>query len=110
MADDEVPIAEGMPVENADGEPLGKLGALLIEEGEEDAEFLVLATAAGDRLVPFEAVLGVGDGNLVLDVPADAVARFPKLRPDADPTEEEMQAAYDVYDEGASEGSDEDSD
>lgn len=101
MDDEEVQLAEGMPVENADGEKLGTLGALLIEEGEEDAEFLVLRAGDADRLVPFEAVMGVGDGALVLDVPAAALARFPEVRADADPTEDEMQRAYEVFDEGA---------
>jgi hypothetical protein len=99
--DEEVALAEGMPAASPDGEPLGKLSALLIEEEEEDAEFLLLQAGDADRLIPFEAVLGVDEGTLILNVPAANVARFPKLRPDAEPTAEEMQLAYDVFDEGA---------
>jgi hypothetical protein len=107
---EDVPLEEGMPVENADGEKLGELGALLVEEDEDEAEFLVLRAAGADRLVPFAAVLGVGDGSLVLDVPADNVAKFPRLAPDAEPTEAQMDAAYEVFDSGASEAPDEDED
>ena len=105
---DEVPLAEGMPAANPDGESLGKLSALLIEEGEEQAEFLLLQSAGADRLVPFDAVLGVDEGTLLLDVPAANLARFPKLKPDAEPTADEMQLAYDVYDEGAGDWAEDD--
>jgi len=107
---EDVPLEEGMPVENADGEKLGELGALLVEEDEDEAEFLILKAKGVDRLVPFAAVLGVGDGSLVLDVPAANVDRFPALRADVEPTEAEMDSAYEVFDSGASEASDEDSD
>lgn len=108
--EDEVPLAEGMPAANPDGESLGKLSALLIEEGEEDAEFILLQSGGADRLVPFEAVLGVDEGTLLLDVPAANLGRFPQLRPNAEPTADEMQLAYDVYDEGATDWDEEEED
>lgn len=98
----EVELDEGMPVTNAEGEDLGTLGALLIEEDEEEAEFILLRTGDVERLVPFEAVLGVGDGSLVLDVPLENVTRFPVMREGAEPTSAEMEQAYRVFDEGAS--------
>jgi hypothetical protein len=99
--DEEVELKEGMPVENEAGEALGKLGGLLVAEDEEEAEFLVLAADGAERLIPFEAVLGVGDGNLVLDTPRAALVKYPKMKGGADPTEAEMELAYTVYDEHA---------
>lgn len=104
--EDEVALDEGMPVTNQEGEDLGTLGGLLIEEEEEEAEFILLRTGEKERLVPFEAILGVGDGSLVLDVPAANVDRFPLVREGSDPSNAEMEQAYRVFDEGASEDSD----
>lgn len=110
--EEEVALDEGMPVKNEEGEDLGTLGVLLIDEGDEDEnpEFLLLRVGAVDRLVPFEAVLGVGDGNLVLDVPVENVPRFPALQEGADPTPDEMELAYKIYDEGSTASDDEDDD
>jgi len=105
---DEVPLSEGMPVENEDGIALGRLSALLVEEDEEQAEFFLLDAKGTERLVPFEAILGVGDGVLIVDIPAENVDRFPKLAKDAEPTDDEMQLAYDVFDSGASDSDDSD--
>jgi PRC-barrel domain len=99
--DEEVDLHEGMPVTNEAGEKLGTLAALLVAEDEEEAEFLLLKAGDADRLVPFEAVLGVGDGDLILDVPAEALGKFPQIKPDHDPTESEMDKAYEVFDENA---------
>lgn len=107
---DEVPLSEGMPVENEEGAALGKLSALLVEEEDEDAEFLLLGANGADHLVPFEAIRGVDDGTLILDVPAANVSRFPKLKADAEPTQAEMDLAYEVYDEGATDADEEDED
>lgn len=111
-ADEEVALDEGMPVTNEEGVALGTLGALLIDEGdeEENPEFLLLRVGNVDRLVPFEAVLGVGDGSLVLDVPAENVDRFPHLKEGADPTADEMELAYKIYDEGSTASEDDDDD
>lgn len=106
--EEEVALDEGMPVTNPDGADLGTLGALLVEEEEDEAEFIILRTGDGvERLVPFEAVLGVGDGSLVLDVPAENVTRFPAVREGAEPTSAEMELAYRVFDEGASDDDEE---
>lgn len=99
--EEEVDLREGMPVSNEAGEKLGTLAALLVADDEEDAEFLLLKAGDADRLIPFEAVLGVGDGDLILDVPADALGHFPKIAPDQDPTDEQMDKAYEVFDENA---------
>jgi len=108
MEDEEVEVEldEGMPVENEEGDELGTLAGLLVEEDEEDAEFLLVATAAGERLVPFEAVLGVGDGKLVLDVRKEDLPRFPQVQGEG-PTDAEMELAYAVYDKGSGDDSDE---
>lgn len=98
---EEVELTEGMPVTSEDGQSLGKLSSLLIPEEEEDAEFLLIDVAGTDRLVPMEAVLGVGDGALILDVPATAVGKFPHLRSESEPTEDEIALAYRVYEENA---------
>lgn len=98
---EEVELKEGMPVTTEEGESLGKLSSLLVAEEEEEAEFLVLGTANGERLVPMNAVLGVGDGNLVLDVPPAALDKFPRVRADAEPTDDEIELAYRVYEENA---------
>lgn len=91
-----------MPVATEEGAPLGKLSALLVAEEEEEAEFLLVEHDGAERLVPFEAVLGVGDGALVLDVPTpDILAKFPRIRDQAEPTDDEMELAYQVYDENA---------
>lgn len=111
MVDEEdAPLAEGMPVINPNGEALGKLAALLLEEGEEEAEFMLIESGGVERLVPYEAVMGIDEGELVIAVPAQNVARFPKIGPDQDPTEDLMQQAYDVFDEGAADFEDEDED
>ena len=105
---EEVDLHEGMPVATEEGADLGKLAALLVAEDEEEAEFIVIAHGGKEHLVPFEAVLGVGDGNLVLDVPSPQVlAKFPAIRPNADPSDAEMELAYQVYDEHAAYGEDE---
>lgn len=106
--EDEVALDEGMPVKNQEGQDLGTLGALLVEEEEDQAEFLILRTGDVERLLPFEAVLGVGDGTLVLDVPAQNVTRFPIVREGTDPTSAEMELAYRVFDEGASDNDEDD--
>ncbi len=104
---EEVDLREGMPVATEGGASLGTLSALLVAEEEDEAEFLLIAHAGKERLVPFEAVLGVGDGSLVLDVPSpDILAKFPHIRDQADPTEDEMELAYQVYDENAEFGDD----
>ena len=100
-----------MPVATEEGASLGKLSALLVAEEEEEAEFILVEHNGAERLVPFEAVLGVGDGSLVLDVPTpDVLAKFPRIRDQADPTDAEMELAYKVYDENAAYGDDEEDD
>lgn len=99
--EDEVELREGMPVANEAGDKLGVLAALLIAEDEEEAEFLILKAGDDERLVPFEAVLGVGDGELVLDVPANVVTQYPAVTADQEPSDEQMELAYKVYDETA---------
>ena len=107
MADDDelVDLHEGMPVTNEDGEALGKLSALLIPEAEdgeeEEAEFLIVKAGADERLVPFEAVLGVGDGELILDATLDVMPRYPKVSSNEDPSDEACEKAYEVYEETA---------
>lgn len=99
---EEVDLHEGMPVATEEGANLGKLSALLVAEDEEEAEFLIVENNGAEHLVPFEAVLGVGDGSLVLDVPgAEVLAKFPRVKTDSEPTEDEMELAYQVYDEHA---------
>lgn len=106
---EEVDLHEGMPVATEEGANLGKLSALLVAEDEEEAEFLIIENGGKEHLVPFEAVLGVGDGSLVLDVPgAEVLAKFPSIRPNSDPTEDEMELAYQVYDEHAAYAGEED--
>lgn len=105
---DEVDLHEGMPVATEEGAALGKLAALLVGEEEEEAEFLLVDANGQERLIPFEAVLGVGDGKLVLDVPSvDVFGKFPAIRANAEPTEAEMELAYEVYDEHATYADDE---
>ena len=104
---EEVDLREGMPVSNEAGDKLGTLAALLVAEDEEEAEFLLLRVGTDDRLVPFDAVLGVGDGDLIVDVPRDAVGKYPRIKTDVEPTEAEMASAYDVYDDTAEYESDE---
>lgn len=106
---EEVELKEGMPVRNDTGDELGALAGMLIAEDEEEAEFIIVTTSDSvDRLVPFEAVLGVADGAILLDMPAPAMTQFPKVRADADPTEDEIGLAYHVYDEHAMMGPDSD--
>ncbi len=104
-AEEEVELQEGMPVSNEDGEALGTLAGMLVEEDEDEeeaeAEFVIVSHGGADRLVPYEAILGVGDGSLLLNVPAKAMDKFPKLRADTNPTEAETELAYHVYDENA---------
>ena len=103
-SDADVELKEGMPVTSEDGQSLGRLASMLVAEGDdedEEAEFLLVESAGQDRLVPMEAVLGVGDGALILDVPATAMGKFPHIRADADPTDDEIEMAYRVYDEHA---------
>lgn len=99
MDDEEVDLREGMKVANEDGEELGVLAALLVEDEEEDAEFLLLRTETDERLIPFEAVLGVGDGALILDVARDVLAQYPSVKAGSEPTDADVERAYDVYDE-----------
>lgn len=111
--EEEVALDEGMPVTNEDGESLGTLTAVLIPEGEEDMDdeddserFLLVHAGGADRLVPFESVLGVGDGNLVIDVPAANIGKFPALAAEANPTPAQMEQSYRVFDEGATDPDD----
>lgn len=99
---DEIDLKEGMGVSNEDGDELGTLSALLIEEEEEEAEFLILKTATGERLVPFDAVLGVGDGSLILDVPKDVLERYPVVKAGAEPSDDDIDRAHELYEETAS--------
>lgn len=106
MAEDgeEVDLHEGMSVSNDDGEALGTLAALLVEEEEEEAEFLLLKTGNGERLIPFDAVVGVGDGELVLDVASAVLDRYPLVASGSEPTDEDVERAYEVYDETGTQG------
>lgn len=103
MDDDgeEVDLREGMQVASEDGEALGTLSALLVEEDEEEAEFIIIKAGAEEHLVPFDAVLGVGDGALILDVTKDVLPRYPAVKPGAEPSDADVEKAYDVYDETA---------
>lgn len=101
--EEDVELAPGMPVRNEKGEELGTLAGLLIEEEEEGPEFLVLTAAGKERLVPFEAARRVDDGALVVDVPVDVVANFPTVREEEDPTDAEVELAYQVYDQSLAE-------
>ncbi|HET6403314.1 MAG TPA: PRC-barrel domain-containing protein [Candidatus Thermoplasmatota archaeon] len=100
--EEEVDLREGMQVSNEDGEELGTLAALLVEEDEEDAEFFLLKSGAEERLIPFEAVLGVGDGALVIDVTREVLERYPLVKPGTEPTDADVERAYEVYDETGS--------
>lgn len=99
---DEVDLKEGMPIANEDGERLGTLAALLVADDEEDAEFFLVRDGANEHLVPFDAVLGVGEGDLVVDVPKEALSRYPKIKSGVEPTDAEIDLAYDVYEDTAS--------
>lgn len=103
MEDDgeEIDLKEGMQVASEDGRELGTLAALLVEEEEDEAEFLLLKTGNGERLVPFDAVIGVGDGALVLDVTAEVLERYPRVDPGTEPSDDDIERAYEVYDETA---------
>lgn len=95
--EEEVDLHEGMKVSSEEGEELGTLAALLIEDDEEDAEFLLLRSGAEERLIPFEAVLGVGDGALIMDVTKESLARYPIVKSGSDPTDADVERAYEVY-------------
>lgn len=106
--EEDVELREGMQVNSEDGQSLGTLASLLVDEEEEQPEFLLVKAAGVDRLIPMEAVLGVGDGALVLDVPATAMGEFPRLADEAGPTSDEIELAYRVYEEHAQYEADED--
>ncbi len=98
----EVELSEGMPVKNEAGDVLGKLAGLLVaDDDQDDAEFVLVNDGTVERLIPYDAIIGVGDGNLLLDVPALAMAKFPKMRPDIEPTDAEIDLSYAVFDEHA---------
>lgn len=102
MEDEEqVELKEGMQVSNEDGEELGTLSALLVEDDDEDAEFFLLKAGAKEHLIPFEAVLGVGDGALVVDITQDVLGQYPVVKPGSEPSDADIEKAYDVYDETA---------
>lgn len=100
--EEEVDLREGMQVANEEGDELGTLAALLVEEDDEEAEFFLLKTGNDERLIPFDAVLGVGDGALVIDVTRDVLERYPVIKNGAEPTDADVERAYDVYDETGS--------
>lgn len=99
---DEVDLKEGMGVSNEDGDELGTLSALLIEEDEDEAEFLLLKTPKGERLVPFNAVVGVGDDSLILDVPMEVLDRYPLVAAGGEPTDDDIDRAHEIYEETGS--------
>jgi len=99
--DEEVDLHEGMPVSNEEGEELGTLSALLVEDDEEDAEFFLVKLGSEERLLPFDAVLGVGDGNLIVDVSREVLPRYPLVKSGAEPSDDDIEKAYDVYEETA---------
>lgn len=102
MADEEqVELKEGMQVSNEDGDELGILSALLVEDDDEDAEFFLLKAGDKEHLIPFEAVLGVGDGALVVDITQDVLGKYPVVKPGSEPSDADIEKAYDVYDETA---------
>ncbi len=97
----------GMPVSSVDGETLGKLASVLIDEETEEPGFVTVTGEDGERLVPIEAVMDVEEGTLVLDVEPEDFARLPKARSDRDPTEAEVDLAYRVLGFTADENDDE---
>lgn len=108
MDEEEVDLREGMRIASEEGDELGTLAALLVEEDDEEAEFLLLKTGNDERLIPFDAVLGVGDGALVLDVTRDVLDRYPVIKSGGEPTDADVERAYDVYDETGSYVADDD--
>lgn len=90
-----------MQVSNEEGEELGTLSAMLVEDKDEDAEFFLLKTGNHERLIPFEAVLGIGDGALLVDITKDVLEQYPSIKSGAEPTDADIEKAYDVYDETA---------
>jgi hypothetical protein len=98
----EIELHEGMQVSNEDGDELGTLSALLVEDEEEDAEFFLLKAGATEHLVPFDAVIGIGDGALVVDIAKDVLSRYPAVKPGSEPSDADIEKAYDVYDETSS--------
>ena len=99
--EEEVDLHEGMPISNEEGEDLGTLSALLVEDEEEDAEFFLVKLGNEERLLPFDAVLGVGDGQLIVDATLDGLARYPLVKAGTEPSDDDIEKAYDVYEETA---------
>ena len=97
--EEQVELHEGMQVSNEEGDELGVLSALLVEDEEEDAEFFLLKAGASERLIPFDAVLGVGDGALLVDISKAALEQYPSIKPGSEPTDADVERAYEVYDE-----------
>lgn len=92
----EVTLDAGMPVGNEDGEDLGTLASVLVDEDTEEAGFVVVKFANVERLVPFEAVTDVDGGKLILDMDAETLAELPETKSDREPTDAEMEKAYSV--------------
>lgn len=93
-ADDRLDIEEGMPVQSEDGDDLGTLASVLVDDETEEVAFFTLATPEGEALVPFEAVLGIEEGRLVLDATPDQIEDLPRVVPHRDPTDAEIDLAY----------------
>jgi sporulation protein YlmC with PRC-barrel domain len=99
--EEQVELKEGMQVSNEDGEELGILSALLVEDDNEDAEFFLLKAGAKEHLIPFDAVLGIGDGALVVDITSEVLGQYPVMAPGSEPSNADIDKAYDVYEETA---------
>lgn len=93
---EEIALDEGMPVDSGDGDELGTLVSVLVDEETDEAGFLIVGAGGRQKLVPFEAVMDVEEGRLVVDVEPDEFDRLPTASAERDPTEAEMALAYRV--------------
>ena len=82
----------GMPVEDAEGRPLGRLEGTLDDETTGMGRFLLV----GRRLVPVEALESVEKGRLRMRVPEETFRQMPTRDGDGPPPWSAMQRAYEL--------------
>ena len=93
----------GWPVRDSEGQELGRLDDVLIDEAAQKVRFLkvahggIMGFGATHSFVPVEAVVSVGDGQVTVESTAQKVAQAPRYDPEVVDNRAHLDILYDHY-------------
>lgn len=93
----------GLDVYERGGDPIGSVEDLYVDEQERKVRLLEVGAGGflgmGEKhfLIPTEAVAGVGDDRVTIDLSREKVAGYPPFDPDVVPEASYQRSLYDYY-------------